>query len=85
MAVATMTQHNKAKLTRLQAWRKREGLTLTEVAGLTGTSVPMLSLVEAGKRRLSPKARVRISRRLGVPLIELFEPEPFTDEEPATR
>jgi transcriptional regulator with XRE-family HTH domain len=54
-----------------------------EVSGLTGVSVPMLSLVERGLRQLAPLTRVRVARRLGLPVQELFPPEPLEDEERA--
>ena len=69
--------------TRLRDWRKVEGLSLMEVSGLTGVSVPMLSLVERGLRQLAPLTRVRVARRLGLPVQELFPPEPLEDEERA--
>jgi DNA-binding XRE family transcriptional regulator len=64
-----------ARLSKIRRWRQREGLTLAEVSGLTGLSVAMLSLVERGQRRLLPKTKVRVARRLGVPLRELFDVE----------
>lgn len=59
----------------LRRWRQAEGLTLEEVSGLTGISVPMLSLVERGKRQLAPLTRIQVARRLGVAVRELFEVE----------
>ena len=69
MAVATrgMNVSN-----RLREWRLAEDLTLDEVAGLVGLSVSMVSLVERGKRNLSPRAKVLFARRLGLPVRELF-------------
>lgn len=64
---------------RLRGWREAEGLTLPEVAALTGVSVAMLSRVERGKRQMRPKAKVMFARCLGVPLRELFEPEPYEE------
>ena len=61
--------------TRLGEWRKREGLTLAELSGLTGISVPMFCLVENGKKTFAPKTKVIVARRLGVPIHELFEVE----------
>jgi transcriptional regulator with XRE-family HTH domain len=51
-------------LTGLRGWRQRHGVTLEELSGLTGYSIPKLSLVERGKRRLRPLERVRIARLL---------------------
>ena len=58
---------------RLRLWRMGAGWTLEEVADLTGYSVSQLSRAERGERNLSPTAKVRISRCLGVPIRELFE------------
>ncbi len=60
---------------RLRLWRADAGLTLQEVADLTGLSTAMLSRVESGHRQLAPMTRVRVARRLGVPIHELFEVE----------
>ncbi len=68
-------------LTRFRSWRQQEGLTLEEVSGITGVSVPMLSLVERDKRRLAPKTKILLARRLGVPVGSLFPPEPIDVEE----
>jgi hypothetical protein len=40
----------------------------------------MLSRVERGERELSTRLRVAMSRRLGVRVRDLFEPQPFEDE-----
>lgn len=66
---------------RLRQWRIDEGLTIDEVADLTGYSVAMLSRAERGLRTFSPKARVTIARRLGVRVSELFEVEPLEELE----
>jgi transcriptional regulator with XRE-family HTH domain len=55
-------------------------LTIEELAGLTGLSAAMCSLVERNKRRLAPLTKIRFARRLGVPVGELFPPEPINDE-----
>ncbi len=59
---------------RLRDWRESAGLTLEEVAGLTGLSRSELSRVERGVRGIAPLTRVRVARALGVPLAELFPP-----------
>lgn len=64
---------------RFKLWRQQEGLSLREVADLTGVSVPMLSLVERGQRTLSRRSKVAISRRLHTPISELFEIESFLE------
>lgn len=60
---------------RLRQWRLDQDLTLEEVSALTGLSTAMLSRVERGQRQLAPLTKVQVSRRLGVPLRELFEAE----------
>jgi transcriptional regulator with XRE-family HTH domain len=49
-----------------------KGWTLTDAAGLTGYSSSYLSLIAHGKRPLSPAAKVKIARRLGARVSELF-------------
>lgn len=66
--------------TPLWQWRDRQGLTLAEVSDLTGLSIAMLSLVERGERQLAPLTRVKVARRLGVSVRELFEPDPIEPE-----
>jgi transcriptional regulator with XRE-family HTH domain len=63
------------EVTRLKRWRVDQGLTLEEVAGLVGMSTAMLSLAERRLRKLSPMAKVKLARRLAVPVHLLFEPE----------
>jgi transcriptional regulator with XRE-family HTH domain len=60
---------------RLLVWRREKGLTLAEMAGLTGYSEAMISRAERGERVFSPMARVRVARRLGAKVAELFEPD----------
>ena len=60
-------------------WRTAQGLTLEEVADLTGFSIAHLSRAERGQRGLSRDAKVLISRRLDVPIRDLFEPEEVAD------
>jgi transcriptional regulator with XRE-family HTH domain len=62
---------------RLKSWRVASGYSLSEVSGLTGVSSAMWSRAERGERRFSAKAKVQISRRLGVAVTDLFEPEPI--------
>jgi XRE family transcriptional regulator, regulator of sulfur utilization len=57
---------------RLRAWRKSQGLTLQEVADLTGYSTAMISRAERGEREPSTAAKVKIARRLRVRISELF-------------
>lgn len=65
---------------RLREWRINNNLTLEEESDLTGVSVSMLSLAERGLRNLRPATKVKIARRLGVPVRELFEVEEIHDE-----
>ncbi len=67
---------------RLRLWRVDAGLTLEEMSDLTGVSTAMLSRAERGERQLAPMTRVRVARRLCVPIHDLFEVEEI-DEAPA--
>lgn len=60
---------------RLRQWRVNTGLSLDEMAGLTGMSKSMLSRVERGERVLAPMTKVQVARRLGVRVPDLFEVE----------
>ncbi len=72
--VVPKTQTSRA-VTRLRIWRAQRNWTLEEVAGLAGKSAAMISMVERGKRRLSPKAKVELARAVGAKVAELFPPE----------
>lgn len=72
---------NLKSLSRLRRWRESAGLSLGEVAGLTGASIAMLSRLERGQRRASPQLKVQMSRRLGVPICDLFDVEPIPEDE----
>ncbi|MDQ3641494.1 MAG: helix-turn-helix transcriptional regulator [Actinomycetota bacterium] len=65
---------------RLRVWRVDHGLTLEECADISGVSVPMWSRVERGERQFAPLTKVKIARRLGVPIHELFDVERLDDE-----
>ncbi len=52
-----------------------------ELADLTGLSASMVSRVERGLRTLLPMTRVRVARRLGVPLRAIFDVEPVPEDE----
>lgn len=60
---------------RLHRWRADAGLSLDEMADLTGMSKSMLSRVERGERELAPLTKVKVARRLGVRVADLFEIE----------
>ena len=68
---------------KLRQWRVGNELTLEEMSDLTGLSVAMLSRVERGERRLAPLTRVRVARRLGVPVRSLFDVEDLDDADAA--
>lgn len=78
--IATATE-----ITKLRIWRVGEGLTLEEVAGLTGLSVGMISKVERGRAVMAPLTRVVFARRLGVPIQQLFDVEPVEIDEHVVR
>ena len=67
---------------RLRLWRAENGLTLEEESDLTGLSIAMLSRVERGQRQLAPLTRVRVARRLGMRVRDLFEVEELDDVDP---
>lgn len=63
--------------TKFRTWRKQHDLSLEDVSGLSGVSVAMLSRVERGLRTLAPLTKVKVARRLGVAVKDLFEVEPI--------
>jgi transcriptional regulator with XRE-family HTH domain len=66
---------------KLRRWREASGLSLREVADLTGLSVPMVSRVERGQRQLAPLTKAAFARRLGVPIADLFDIDPIAEVE----
>jgi transcriptional regulator with XRE-family HTH domain len=62
----------------LRSWREQHGLSLADVAGLTGLSDGYLSRLESGERRARPLVKVAIARRLGTSVAVLFPPDPLT-------
>jgi transcriptional regulator with XRE-family HTH domain len=60
---------------RLLKWCADNGLTITDVAGLSGYSVPYLSLISRGKRTPPPRAKVAIARAVGARVGDLFANE----------
>jgi transcriptional regulator with XRE-family HTH domain len=68
-------------VTKLRSWRESAELSLGEVGGLTGVSIAMLSRLERGQRRASPKLKIQMARRLGVQIPDLFEVEPLVEED----
>lgn len=67
------------KISRFRAWRLDRGYSLDEIADVTGISKSMLSRFERGERALAPSTRIRVARRLEVPVRELFDVEPLGD------
>lgn len=68
-----------ARTTALREWRIEHGLTLAEMAALVGKDPSALSRIERLERRVRPLDKVRIARRLGVPVADLFPVEPIAD------
>lgn len=68
------------ELTPLRRWRLDNGLSLEEVSGLVGLSISVLSRVERGQAGLKPLTKIRLARRLGVRVEEIFPPEPLPEE-----
>lgn len=58
---------------RLRAARVAQGLSLEQLARLTGISAPALSLIETAKRDARVTTLARISRALRLPLADLLE------------
>lgn len=77
-------ERNESPPSRLRTWRLQQQLTLQEIADLTGVSQPMLSQVERGLRELAPLTKVKVARRLGVPVRDLFDVEPVAPDGAAT-
>lgn len=58
------------------AWREKRALTQEQLADRIGTTKSVVSLLEAGKRQLSPKWLRRIGAALDVPTGYLLEHHP---------
>lgn len=68
-------------MSRLRQWRIDQGLTIDEVAALTGYSDASISRIERGLRSLRPLDKVRFARSLGVSLRDLFDLAQRTEAE----
>ena len=68
-------------MTPLRAWRLAHGLSLQEVSDLCGISPSMLSRVERGQTQLSPLTKVKVARRLGARIRDLFQIEEISEDE----
>lgn len=60
----------------LRRWRAQNGVTLVEVAGLSGIHASVISRIERGEIRPRPITKIRISRALGCPIGDIFPPDP---------
>ena len=60
---------------RLLEWCAEHEVTITDVSGLSGYSVPYLSLISRGKRVPPPRAKIAIARALHARVGDLFPPE----------
>jgi transcriptional regulator with XRE-family HTH domain len=65
----------------LQKWCQENDLSATELADLSGYSVPYISLIMRGKRVPPWRVKVAIARALGIRVAEVFPP---TDREAAS-
>jgi len=72
-------------VSKLRRWRLKERLTLEDIAGLSGYSAVMISLVETGHRRLNREAKIKLARRMGVSVKTLFEVEDVTERKLVAR
>lgn len=70
-----MQRTSTARSTPLRDWRLEQGLTVEDIAGITGFTQPYLSRLERGLRGGSPLTKARIARALGVAYSTLFDPE----------
>lgn len=67
-------QSTESVATRLGVWRQHAGLSLRDVAALSGVSVSTLSKAERGLTELSAATKVHLARSLDVPVALLFDP-----------
>lgn len=65
------------EMTRFKRWRLQQGYSLREVADLAGIDKSYVSYLERGERVVLPATKVRLSRRLGARVSDLFELEPL--------
>lgn len=62
-----------ASTTRFATWRRAQKFSLRNLSDLSGYSPAMLSLVERGRRDMSPSAKVKLARALKVRVAVLFD------------
>jgi transcriptional regulator with XRE-family HTH domain len=65
--------------TKFQAWRLTNELAIDDVSGLTGLSPSYVYRVDRGERTLPPLTKVKVARRLGVPVRVLFDIEDIAE------
>lgn len=65
-----------SKTNKLKAWRTSQGLSQQEVGDLVGLNVASISRIESGERGVATLTRVRIARRLGVRIADIWDVEP---------
>lgn len=58
----------------LRQWRTQNGLTLAEVAGLSGIHISAISRIERGIIKPRVRTKLRIARALGARVDALFPP-----------
>jgi transcriptional regulator with XRE-family HTH domain len=51
----------------LREWRKREGLTTSQLAALVGVTQAMISFIEIGQRQPSKAVVLKLSEVTGIP------------------
>ena len=59
----------------LREWRHQNGVTLEEVADVSGYSESMISRIERGERSLGALDKIRLARTLGVRVRDIFPPD----------
>lgn len=75
-----LTEQTEGDVSRFKRWRLEHGLSQSEVADLTGLDKSMVSTLERGIRGLRPATKVRVARRLGARISDLFDVDPVEDE-----
>jgi transcriptional regulator with XRE-family HTH domain len=59
-------------MTPLKEWREKHGLSLEDLSDLVGYSPSALCRYEQGERRPSREAKIRIAKRLGLRIRDVF-------------
>lgn len=66
----------------IRRWRKKAGLTMSQLAELAGIDIGFLAYVETGKKMPSLMTLAKIARALAIPLARLFDQASKTHVEP---